>query len=113
MSARQSSDANFSCDSARSYPWSFAVYQEGKVLKTIDNWMALRTVVLRCLRGVFALFVGALCFASTAQAGVVNGNFESGDFTGWTVTNYRNNGIATFPPTQKSHLNLQPRSQPR
>ncbi len=108
MSARQSLDANFSCESARSYPWSFAVYQEGKVLKTIDNWMALRTVVLRCLRGVFALFVVALCFASTAQAGVVNGNFESGDFTGWTVTNYRNNGIATFPPTQKSHLNLQP-----
>lgn len=78
------------------------------MLETIDNWMALRTVVLHCLRGVFALFVGALCFASTAQAGVVNGNFESGDFTGWTVTNYRNNGIATFPPTQKSHLNLQP-----
>lgn len=108
MSARLSLGANFSCESARSYPWSFAVYQEGKVLETIDNWMALRTVVLHCLRGVFALFVGALCFASTAQAGVVNGNFESGDFTGWTVTNYRNNGIATFPPTQKSHLNLQP-----
>jgi len=82
--------------------------KRGKLLKMIDNWMALRTLACRCLRGVFALFVAVLCLLSTAQAGVVNGDFESGDFTGWTVTNYRNNGIATFPPTQKSHLNLQP-----
>jgi uncharacterized repeat protein (TIGR01451 family) len=50
--------------------------------------------------------VGTLWAVAAAHAGVVNGNFETGDFTGWTVTNYRNTGIAIFPPTQKSDLDL-------
>ena len=78
------------------------------MLKTICIGRAAKAWARQCLRGIFAVGVGALWAASAAQAGVVNGDFESGDFTGWTVTNYRNNGIATFPPTQKSHLNLQP-----
>ena len=78
------------------------------MLKTISVWKATRAVARSCLRGVLAASAGVLCAASVAHAGVVNGDFEAGDFTGWTVTHYRNNGIATFPPTQKSHLNLQP-----
>ena len=78
------------------------------MLKSICACMAALALFKRCVVSLCALVAGALLFVSTSQAGVVNGNFETGDFTGWTVTNYRNNGIATFPPTQKSHLNLQP-----
>lgn len=78
------------------------------MLKTISVWKAARALARSCLRGVLTASAGVLCATSLAHAGVVNGDFESGDFTGWTVTHYRNNGIATFPPTQKSHLNLQP-----
>lgn len=78
------------------------------MLKTISVWKAARAVMHQCLRGALAVGMGALLVAPAVQAGVVNGDFETGDFTGWTVTNYQNIGIATFPPTQKSHLNLQP-----
>jgi len=56
--------------------------KRGKLLKMIDNWMALRTLACRCLRGVFALFVAVLCLLSTAQAGVVNGDFGKWRFHG-------------------------------
>jgi uncharacterized repeat protein (TIGR01451 family)/uncharacterized repeat protein (TIGR02543 family) len=38
----------------------------------------------------------------------VNGGFESGDTSGWTITPYINPSIAVFPPAQLSDLNLQP-----
>ena len=78
------------------------------MLKTISVWKAAQAFARHCLREALTASAGVLCAASVAHAGVVNGDFEAGDFTGWTVTHYRNNGIATFPPTQKSHLNLQP-----
>ncbi|RYF07365.1 MAG: IPTL-CTERM sorting domain-containing protein [Comamonadaceae bacterium] len=77
-------------------------------MKAISVWKATRAMARQCLRRVCVVAVGTLWAASSVHAGVVNGDFESGDFTGWTVTHYRNNGIGTFPPTQKSHLNLQP-----
>ena len=42
----------------------------------------------------------------TRPADFTNGGFESGDFTGWTVTTMLNGGVATFPPAQFSDLGL-------
>ena len=69
-------------------------------------WKRAQSRARQCLRGALAVGAAALWAATAAHAGVVNGNFETGDFSGWTVTHYRNNGIGTFPPTQKSHLSL-------
>ncbi len=73
----------------------------------------LRAVARRWLPGRGAAtrrmgLAAVLLAAPLAHAGFDNGDFESGNFSGWTMTNYSNSGIATFPPTQKSHLNLQP-----
>ena len=53
-----------------------------------------------------------LVAAPAAHGGVVNGDFEAGNFSGWNVSNYRNTGIGTFPPTRKSDLNLQTAGTP-
>lgn len=78
------------------------------MLQLVGVWKVALAFAKQHMRGAFATILGALLISSLANAGVVNGNFETGNFTGWTVTNYRNPnaGIATFPPTQKSHLNL-------
>jgi uncharacterized repeat protein (TIGR02543 family) len=60
-------------------------------------------------KGVLAsLLAAATLAAPVAQAGYSNGGFETGDFTDWNVSYYSNTngGISTFPPTDKSHLNL-------
>ena len=65
-----------------------------------------------CLkRRTVAASVGTalLLLASASQADFVNGNFASGDFTGWTQNAYLvpSNGITgTFPPTTEAHLQL-------
>ncbi len=79
------------------------------IINAVQN---LRAAARRWLPGKGAAtrrmgLAAALLAAPLAHAGFTNGDFETGDFSGWTVTNYSNNGIATFPPTQKSHLNLQ------
>ena len=43
-----------------------------------------------------------------AQANFVNGDFETGDLSSWTVTPHLNNKIAVVPPQQISDLALQP-----
>ena len=58
------------------------------------------------LRAGTLVLGGALLVSQAAHANFVNGGFESG-LTGWTPSIYSNYGITTFPPTQKSHLNLQ------
>lgn len=44
--------------------------------------------------------------ASRSQADFVNGDFESGDLTGWTVTTAQNKNI-TIPPMSEADLRLQ------
>lgn len=82
---------------------------QGDKVKIIGGLTTLGAWAQKCLRGTLVTAVGGMLLATpAAYAGVSNGNFETGDFTGWTVTNYQNNGIGTFPPTQKSHLSLDP-----
>ena len=51
-------------------------------------------------------FAAALLAAPMAHAGFTNGDFETGNLTGWTSSDYINNKVGTFPPLTKSHLNL-------
>lgn len=61
------------------------------------------------LRSAAVALLGGVMMTQAALAGVVNGGFEDfTDFAGWTKQSYnlQTGGITTFPPTQKSHLNL-------
>lgn len=44
---------------------------------------------------------------SVNQADFINGNFESGDLSGWSVQTNLNVGLGVVPPTQLAELNLQ------
>lgn len=44
--------------------------------------------------------------SSLSQFDFVNGNFEAGNLSSWTVTTNLNYGIGTFPPTSVANLNL-------
>lgn len=62
-------------------------------------------------RPAVAALLGVLCLgaATMAQADFTNGNFASGDFTGWTQNAYQvpGSGITgTFPPTTEAQLQL-------
>ena len=86
------------------------------------SWGALTRTCGTVLRAGTLVLGGALLASQGAHANFVNGSFEdSPAMTGWTTTSFTNSvlipgdpssrrGIATFPPTQSSHLNLAPAS---
>ncbi|PJI96653.1 putative secreted protein (IPTL-CTERM system target) [Acidovorax sp. 69] len=83
-----------------------------------NDWMPVRFArgsgwvhgLSNAWRVIAVAFIGSLMMiGQAALAGVVNGGFESApDFAGWTKQSYnlQAGGITTFPPTQKSDLNL-------
>lgn len=71
--------------------------------KTIWRALAERS---RHWLGAGLMTLAATLTAMPAQAGVTNGNFETGDFTGWSVEYLTNNGITTFPPVTRADLGL-------
>src|SRR6202158_6493419 len=42
-----------------------------------------------------------------SSALVINGGFEAGDLSGWTLQTYTNPGIAVFPPRSVADLSVQ------
>lgn len=65
-----------------------------------------RTSVSRKL-GAMLLGMAGLALATAAHADYTNGNFETGDFTGWTVQGHSiPSNIPTFPPATLSDLGL-------
>lgn len=69
-------------------------------------WRTARRTGAQWLRAGTLLLGGALALGQSAQANFVNGGFDT-DLSGWNQAIYSNTGITTFPPTQRSHLNLQ------
>ncbi len=77
------------------------------MLKPIRTaWRTARRTGAQWLRAGTLLLGGALALGQSAQANFVNGGFDT-DLSGWNQAIYSNTGITTFPPTQRSHLNLQ------
>jgi hypothetical protein len=71
------------------------------------SWGALTRTCGTVLRAGTLVLGGALLASQGAHANFANGGFEDlPAMTGWTIASYLNPGIATFPPTQVSHLNL-------
>lgn len=57
--------------------------------------------------GTMLLGLAAFALATTAHADYTNGNFETGDFTGWTEQGHSiPSNIPVFPPTTLSDLGL-------
>lgn len=71
--------------------------------KTIWRALAERS---RHWLGAGLMTLAATLTAMPAQAGVTNGNFETGDFAGWNVESLRHNGTTTFPPATSVDLGL-------
>lgn len=76
------------------------------------SWGALASTCRTALRASTLVLGGAFLVSHGAHANFINGSFEDAPaMTGWAITSYLNNsGIATFPPTQVSDLNLSPAS---
>ena len=71
----------------------------GSVLKTINVWKVVQGLARQCQRGLWAIAVGgSLLGTPLAHAGFVNGGFESGDFTGWTLKSYTRAQLPASPP---------------
>ncbi len=61
---------------------------------------------MRWILSVFAALVLCLATVATAKAGLeTNGGFETGDFTGWTVTNSQYDGVSTASNYAGQNLN--------
>ena len=81
------------------------------------SWGALASTCRTALRASTLVLGGALLVSHGAHANFTNGSFEDAPaMNGWTITSFLNDkpnsfgtrGIETFPPTQSSHLNLNP-----
>lgn len=75
-------------------------------MKILKRLTALAPAWRHVVRSGVALCGAALLASTVAHAQVVNGKFETGNFTGWNVDYLRNNAIPTFPPLKKADLGL-------
>ncbi|HET9048441.1 MAG TPA: hypothetical protein VFN29_05725 [Chiayiivirga sp.] len=69
--------------------------------------MHISSIVAPCKRAIVVAAALSFGLVATAQADFINGNFEAGDFTGWTVQGHGIPGnILVMPPTTLANLGL-------